>query len=124
MLYNTQGFSLIDLLIAILILCIGLLAIGKMQMNSLASISTTNQRLEATCIAQSKMDMLLSLDYNNTLLSTSYNETFTDNKGIKFLISFIPKPGPVANTKIIEVEVKWPLPNTKHSFSIKNIKYE
>jgi len=123
-LYNSSGFSLIDLLIAILILSIGLLAVGKMQISSLASINNSNQRLEAACIAQSKMDMLLSLAYNSTLLSTEHNDTFTDDKGTKFLIISNPKPGPVANTKIIEVDVKWPLPNPKHSFCIKDIKYQ
>ncbi len=122
--YNNSGFSIVELLIAILILCIGLLAVGRMQIGSLASINNSNQRLEAACIAQSKMDKLLLLDYNDTLLSTSYNSTFTDDKGIKFLITFIPKSGPVPNTKILEIDVKWPLPIPKHSFSIKDVKYE
>ncbi len=122
--YNNSGFSIVELLIAILILCIGLLAVGKMQIGSLASINNSNQRLEAACIAQSKVDFLLSLNYNSTLLSTSYNETLTDNKGTKYLLIYTAKNGPIPSTKIIQVKIKWPYPICKHIFSIINIKYQ
>ncbi len=71
---NDKGFSLVELLIAISLLAIGLLAAASMQTtainkNSYADINTT-----ATMVAQQVMDDLMSVELqpNSTVPNTQY----------------------------------------------------
>jgi len=63
-----QGFTLIEILIAITVFAIGILAVGKMQITAIQGNSKANHLTEAATIAQSKMEELISLDYNDPLL--------------------------------------------------------
>ena len=65
---DEQGFTLIEILIAITIFAIGILAVGKMQITAIQGNSRANYLTEAATIAQSKMEELISLDYNDSLL--------------------------------------------------------
>jgi len=49
-----QGFSLVEVLVAILLLTVGLLALAKMQTQAVASNSFGNQLTQATFLAQDK----------------------------------------------------------------------
>jgi len=55
-----QGFSLIEILIAVLILSVGILAVSKLQGQLIRGSSDANQRTVATSIAQKKIDDLKS----------------------------------------------------------------
>lgn len=65
---DKQGFTLIEILIAITVFAIGILAVGKMQITAIQGNSRANYLTEAATIAQSKMEELISLDYNDSLL--------------------------------------------------------
>jgi len=57
---NSKGFSLIEVLIALLILSFGILAIAKLQGVMIKNSSNANQRTTAVSIAQQKIDDLKS----------------------------------------------------------------
>jgi len=57
-----QGYSLVEVMVAILILTIGLLALAKMQTQAVASNSFGNQLTEATFLAQDKLEELRLLN--------------------------------------------------------------
>jgi len=65
---DEQGFTLIEILIAITVFAIGILAVGKMQITAIQGNSRANHLTEAATIAQSKMEELISLNYNDPLL--------------------------------------------------------
>jgi len=66
---NQQGFTLIEILIAITIFSIGILAVATMQVSAIKGNSFANGLTEAVTLAQDKMEELMSLDYgDNDLL--------------------------------------------------------
>ena len=59
---SQEGFSLVELLVAILLLTVGLLALVKMQTQAVASNSFGNQLTQATFLAQDKLEELRLLN--------------------------------------------------------------
>ena len=57
-----QGYSLVEVMVAILILTIGLLALAKMQTQAVASNNFGNQLTQATFLAQDKVEELRLLN--------------------------------------------------------------
>ncbi len=121
--YSDEGFSLIEILITVLILSIGLLAIGKMQIGALSGTDLSGQILEATYIAQSKMDTLLCLDYDDPQLSVNAtNSTIVKAaSGTEYTVNppIIDVNYPINNTKTITLKVSWQ--NGRHHITIQDI---
>ena len=53
---NENGFSIIEMLIALAILAIGMMAIGRMQVATVKNTTLGNLTTEATMLAQAKME--------------------------------------------------------------------
>ncbi len=95
---NEEGFNLIEVLIALSILTIGLLAVAKMQGTALGGGSFASAVTESSTQAQDKLEELLLRPYNNlvdggeTLPPHTITWTVTDDN-------------PVPNSKLITVTV-------------------
>ena len=63
---NQNGFTLIEIMIAITVLAIGILAIAKMQLAAVKGNSYASGLTEASTLAQDKMEELMSLAYNDS----------------------------------------------------------
>ncbi len=61
-LYRQHGFSMVEVLVAILLLTIAFLALARMQTQAVASNNFGNQLTEATFLAQDKVEELLLLN--------------------------------------------------------------
>ncbi|MCG6981022.1 MAG: type IV pilus modification protein PilV [Deltaproteobacteria bacterium] len=59
---SQQGFTLVEVLVAILLLTVGLLALAKMQTGAVASNAFGNQLTQATFLAQDKLEELRLLN--------------------------------------------------------------
>jgi len=59
---SEQGFSLVEVLVAILLLTVGLLALAKMQTGAVASNAFGNELTQATFLAQDKLEELRLLN--------------------------------------------------------------
>ena len=59
---SEQGFSLVEVLVAILLLTVGLLALAQMQTRAVASNAFGNQLTQATFLAQDKLEELRLLN--------------------------------------------------------------
>jgi len=66
---NQQGFSLIEALIAMVILSIGLLAVALMQVGAMKGNTNALSRSNGLAMAQSVMDTLRTLPFDNPLLT-------------------------------------------------------
>lgn len=69
LLRNQQGFSLIEAMIAMVVLSIGLLAVGLMQIGAMKSNTNALSRTDGVSMAQSVMDTLRALPLNDPSLS-------------------------------------------------------
>lgn len=116
--YRQHGFSMVEVLVAILLLTIGFMALAKMQTQAVASNNFGNQLTEATFLAQDKVEELRLLNecylaviakpeiswtaedqnvvtnYNNQLSDSvnNWNENDTDSDGIPDEFSWLPTP--------------------------------
>jgi len=72
---NQNAFSLIEILIAIAIFSIGMLAVVSLQISSMNVNASSRSLTDATAMASERMERLLALPYNNN------NLTDTDGDG-------------------------------------------
>lgn len=80
---ETRGFTLVEVLVAILVFALGVLAINRLQMSTITTNTYTSQLSYATNLAHDRMDGLLSLAYdaaalNDTNLSGTNQDSNSD----------------------------------------------
>jgi type IV pilus assembly protein PilV len=77
---NQKGFTLLEILIAITILSVGLLALAEMTVYVIRSNAVGNKVTDATVMAQDKLEKLRNLAYSDTQLSNGgdNNDVSTD----------------------------------------------
>ena len=101
---NEEGFNLIEVLVAISILTIGLLAVAKMQGTALSGNSFAGAVTESSTLAQDRLEILLSLPYNDPTLVNGV-ETLPDGHTRTWTVT---DDNPVLNSKFITVTVTRP----------------
>ena len=67
---NDKGYTLIEILIAIAILSVGLLAIATMQISSIRVNDTARRMTRRATMAQDRLEYLMSLGYTNAVLTS------------------------------------------------------
>ena len=111
-----QGFTLIEVLIAISIFAVGLLAVGTMQLSAINVNSTAGQITTRMTWAQDKIEELMALPYSDPWLEAAGNPLVgndsaghthqllptTDGYTISWTVA---DDTPVPNTKLITVSV-------------------
>ena len=113
-----EGFTLIEVLIAISIFAVGLLAVAAMQVSAIKVNSTAGQITTRITWAQDRIEKLIALPYNDPWLEAAGNPpSGADSAGNTHKISPSPTTdgctiswavtddSPVPNTKLITVSV-------------------
>ncbi len=62
---NDSGFTLMEILIAMVIFSIGLLGVAKMQISSIQGNAYSQEVTDATVIAKDKIEELMAVNYHN-----------------------------------------------------------
>ena len=78
---RNKGFTLIEVLVAMAIFAIGILAVAKMQMWNVKNNATSNIRTTATMLARAQMEELKSTADVTTLASTTDLNNPIDENG-------------------------------------------
>lgn len=121
--YHTdKGFSLIEVLVAIVILSIGLLGMAALTAGIIKGNKLSNEMTTATTLAQDKMEDIRRLGYSGTAASDT---TVTENYGSitgyaaykRITLTDVGNPG--TNMKTITVTVFWD--SDGHSVQVKTI---
>lgn len=73
-LLKKKGFSMVEVLIAIAIFSIGILAVNSLQLSSIGSGSNARRITDATYFAAEQMERLISLPYDHDDLSDIDND--------------------------------------------------
>ena len=106
-----EGLTLVEVIIAISILTIGLLAVASMQIMAINSNSFANRVTVATNLAQEKLEDLMALPYTTAFLDPAlvgggpYSEP--DSLPGYTITWQVVDDSPVANSKRIDVKVTW-----------------
>ncbi len=135
---DEKGFSLIEILIAITVFAIGILALGKMQITSIKGNSFGNELTRAITLAQNKAEELTGLPYDDPLTkdtndngigglddTQSGNNVIADGNQVngRYNISWnIANDYPINNTKTIRVIVTWSIRGNLKNTSITSMK--
>lgn len=72
---NQKGFTLIEILIALTIFSVGLLAIAGLQITALRQNSGSNLRTSTTALAQGVMEQVMALESDNPLFRVAGTNT-------------------------------------------------
>lgn len=66
---NQSGFTLIEVLIAVVILTIGILSVNAMQLTSIIGNSKAYKLTEATKLGVDQIEQFMAMDYSNAALN-------------------------------------------------------
>jgi len=98
---NTGGFTLIEVMIAIAVLTIGLLAIGSVQISAINGNNTGKMTSQAATFAADQLERLLALDFDDTQLDPGTDQRQEGSYNISWTIGNTA----TANTRLITVTV-------------------
>ena len=131
---GSKGFTLIEVLVAMAIFSIGILAVASMQLAATKGSSSARLSSEAAVLAQSQMESLVALKYDPTL-ATPINDFDPANSwthGVTYSNRYTVDWGVTQNTLNgillpnnclgITVTVTWPSGGGQKSYSLDFIK--
>ena len=135
---NERGFSLIEILIAITVFAIGILAVGRMQITAIKGNSFANDLTKATTLAQDRMEKLIGLFYTDPLnndtngngkaglddtnAAEDHNDPNNPVDGRYNIFWNIARNCPISNTKEIRVIIRWTDKGAQKRVSITSMK--
>jgi prepilin-type N-terminal cleavage/methylation domain-containing protein len=97
-----KGFTLLEVIIAMAILSIGLLAVGYMQITAIDSNSTGNRITEGTSLAQDKLEELITHRMTHSDLNETGNpHTDQSHPGYNITWNVTDNPTNLADGKLI-----------------------
>ena len=114
-----NGFSLIEVMVALVLLAVGLLAIGGMQIVSIRGNAFSQKVTQATVLTQSKLEDLKKLPFADSSLSSGvHDEGVLSGSG--FSRSYDVES--ISTTlKAVTVSVQW-TEETDHSIALSTMK--
>ena len=122
---NNRGFSLIEVLIALVILGIGILAIAGMQITSIKGNFFSDNVMQASIIGQDRLEYLRNLPLVATTFSIgTHNDGFIAIRGTSFTRTYVVEQHPNAsltNSRVIRVIVNW-RDTSDHTVSFSTVK--
>jgi type IV pilus modification protein PilV len=100
---KNEGFTLIEVLMAVSILSIGLLAVASLQISAIKVNSSASDITKRSTWAQDKLEELVALPYSHSKLAITPHSPETTSDGHTVEWSVV--AGPVSDTKQITVTV-------------------
>ncbi len=116
---NNKGFSLIEVMVALGIFSIGILAVASMQISAAQGNLSARMRTEAVTLASDQLEILNSLTYNHGDLAPGAHLDNTDNV---YLLEWTVTEDSTEDFKTIEVSVTWQDRGTEQSTALNYIR--
>lgn len=123
-----EGWTLIEVLMAIIILCVGILAVGTMQISAIRGNFMGGNTSIALTLASQKMEDLLNVSYTHTDLSAGAHTEQVSDSGFVGAGGFFQRNWTVSDTvtgpanwpimKEITVAVRW----QNHSVNVQSMR--
>jgi type IV pilus assembly protein PilV len=118
---RTAGFTLMELVVAILVFALGIMGILKMHQASVQTNNFSMQLTEAVNAAEDEMEFLRGLSFNHNSMSLgNHNTTTTLSRNIPYNVSYrietTPETG--GNGRTVTIFVTWQEKNLNHMFTL------
>ena len=112
--FNEEGFTLIEVIIALGVVAIGILSLMALQLNTIKGNAFANTMTRATYTGSDVIELLLAMPYNNPVYAVNGGNQHTGAElatvalapgvtGVTWVVS----NGAIANTKNIAVDVAY-----------------
>ncbi len=102
---RARGFTLLDLMITMVVLAVGVLALGQLMPAGSRSLSRSRSVTTGTTLAAQKLEDLKALAWTNSSLAAG---THSDTSGKYTRTWVITDNTPLAGTRKVAVTVSWP----------------
>jgi type IV pilus assembly protein PilV len=116
-----EGFTIIEVMVALGILAFGILAIASMQTASLGGTSLAGNTTEATTIAMNQLEQLIPLKCTDAALSFGSPAPTTQGQ---YTVGYSVAAGPLTNTRYIRVTVQWDEKGAQKSTGLTYVKMD
>jgi len=108
---QSQGFTLIEVMIALVVLAVGLLALGTMQIVSIRANAFSSEMTYSTMLAQRQLETLKNLSFSDAVLTATTPETphtlpAVIEKGASYTVSW-EVTDTTSDMKTIDLTVQW-----------------
>jgi type IV pilus assembly protein PilV len=102
---HEQGFTFVEVMVALVILAIGILALAELQFTSLKGNSSSKATTAAVAVAETKMEEIRSAGYTNIAAEAPTQVTAS---GLTFTREVqVTTNSPMTNAKTVTVTVSW-----------------
>lgn len=112
---GSEGFTLVEVMVALVIFSIGLLGVASMQINAIQGNARANKMSEASIIASERADILLDLDFGSSKLVDG--AASGDGYTVNWVVT-----SPSTTTRDITVSVAWRDGLKQHGFDYRFLK--
>lgn len=103
---DPAGYSIIEVMIAVLILSVGILGVMSMQVSSIRANSWARHTTESATICADQFEKMVPMSYHDVLLTPATTTTFPQGKyTVRWDVSA--EDIPVNNMKTITITVSW-----------------
>ena len=121
--FSNGGFTLIEVMIAILILAVGMLAMAMLQVTAIRGGSFANQMTQASIYGQDKIEELKNTAYASV---ANGNDTVTSGNGVTYTRNWtVTTDSPYTGSKTVNLTVSWTGPQgNPHSIQFSTILHE
>ncbi len=117
---RSKGFSLVEVLIALLILAISLLALAGLMVTTTRNSSFGGHMTEASTFAQDKLEQLRVSPWGGVATG---NDTALGSTGLTYTRNWTVTPNTDGNQRWVSISINWtdPTKNSNHSIRLLSV---
>ena len=115
-----KGFTIIEVIIAISVLTVGILAVSSMQVSAIRGNAFASRQTEGTTIALDRLEKLMSLSYGDTDLAAG-SHTAPSPSSRYIVVWNVSDDSPLNNAKRVIVTVTWTGHGVQKNLSVERI---
>lgn len=103
-----EGFTILEVMIALVVLSIGLLGLGALQLVAIKGNSFSSEMTYATMLAQQQAETLKNHAYTDADLTQGTHSAVGSSKGVQYTVTWnVTDDTPDTNMKTVNLTVRW-----------------